>query len=85
MSFWLHNLACHWLSKLLNVSDHTEVRLTKGNSSFEGRIEVKYNGHWGNVCATEFGENDARVVCRMLGFETRYILLVLTTKRKVQT
>ncbi|CAC5364415.1 unnamed protein product [Mytilus coruscus] len=55
---------------------HTEVRLTNGNSSFEGRLEVKHNGHWGNVCATGFDENDAKVVCRMLGFETRQVDLI---------
>lgn len=58
---------------MFNLSDHSEVRLINGKDSSEGWLKVKYEGKWGNVCATGFGEKDAKVVCRMLGFETRYL------------
>ncbi|XP_049832899.1 serine protease svh-1-like isoform X1 [Schistocerca gregaria] len=45
-----------------------EIRLSGGNSSREGRIEVRYHGLWGTVCDDDFGENEAEVMCRMLGF-----------------
>lgn len=45
-----------------------EIRLSNGNSTREGRIEVRYHGMWGTVCDDDFGKNEAEVICRMLGF-----------------
>jgi len=45
------------------------VRLVDGNKPSEGRVEVQHSGQWGTVCRRGFDTNDARVVCRSLGFE----------------
>ncbi|XP_034934293.1 neurotrypsin-like [Chelonus insularis] len=44
------------------------IRLSGSENDFEGRVEVKILGQWGQVCDDGFGMNDATVICKELGF-----------------
>ena len=45
-----------------------DLRLVDGNSSLEGRVEVCTQGMWGAIHSYAWSVNDAKVVCRQLGY-----------------
>ena len=45
-----------------------EVRLVNGTTLQEGRLEICVNSNWSTVCDNMWGNADARVVCRQLGY-----------------
>ncbi|GAB1869312.1 Neurotrypsin [Camponotus japonicus] len=45
------------------------IRLAGADNSYEGRIEVKILGVWGQVCDDGFGMINADVICKELGFD----------------
>jgi len=44
-----------------------ELKLV-GSFLLEGRVEMCVEGNWGTICDDRWGDNDATVVCRQLGF-----------------
>ena len=44
--------------------------LINGSVPNEGRVEVCVDSVWGSVCDDGWANNDARVVCRQLGYST---------------
>ena len=49
-----------------------QIRLQRGTYSNQGLVEVYCNGEWGTICDDSFGYNEARVVCRQLGYNGYY-------------
>ena len=41
-----------------------------GRIRSEGRVEICFSGNWGTICHYGWGEPDAAVVCRQLGYPT---------------
>lgn len=60
-----------------------------GSHSKEGRLEIFYSGIWGSVCNDDFGQPDATVACRQLGFrygiDSKYIFTNMNTKLTQKT
>ena len=50
------------------VSGEVRVELVDGQNAKEGRVEVIRNGFRGTICDDEWSNEDAQVVCRMLGY-----------------
>ncbi|XP_053569055.1 uncharacterized protein LOC128659456 [Bombina bombina] len=44
------------------------IRLNDGKNPFEGLVEVEYQGMRGSICAKQWSNKDAQVVCRQLGY-----------------
>ena len=57
------------LSTNVNCTDG-DLRLRGGTTSQEGNVEMCYERQWGTVCDRYWGEPDAKVACRQLGFSS---------------
>lgn len=55
---------------------YSGIRL-KGGDGNSGRVEIGFLGLWGTVCDDEFGVDDAKVVCRMLGKSTLVLIKIM--------
>ena len=69
-----HSQACvtNWFFFTNSAGCNVEgaVRLVRGQSSSEGRVDYCSGGAWGAVCDTTWNANSAAVVCRQLGYAT---------------
>ena len=53
------------------ICTNGDVHLVGGTTPLNGRVEVCYNNQWGGVCSpsrSQWGQAQATVVCRQLGY-----------------
>ncbi|XP_007502896.1 scavenger receptor cysteine-rich type 1 protein M130 [Monodelphis domestica] len=71
MNPWIYGLPILFLSAYFITSSvgdsNMELRLTNGSSRCTGRLEVKFQDHWGLVCNDGWSGNEISVICRQLG------------------
>ena len=69
LMYILFEYSTYYIELCLSYSDFISVRLEGGSTPNEGFIEIKgSNGIWGGICDDNWGQPDANVVCRMLGY-----------------
>ncbi|XP_060561518.1 scavenger receptor cysteine-rich type 1 protein M130-like [Ruditapes philippinarum] len=62
---WSNDITCATIGYPLNITD---IRLVNGIGLTDGIVELKVNGTWGQICRNNFNSIDAKVICKMLGF-----------------
>ena len=52
----------------LKECENGAIRLVDGMVANEGRVELCFHNRWGTICDDNWSKNNAKVVCRHLGF-----------------
>ena len=76
--FWAHLMILYLLKVaqahvylFTDPCTNGQLRLAGANVVNEGRVEICMNNMWGTVCDDSWGNADATVVCRQLGYSTQ--------------
>ncbi|XP_025102868.1 deleted in malignant brain tumors 1 protein-like [Pomacea canaliculata] len=74
--YYRHNCAHQEdIGVICNIPGQLTARLVNG-TQWAGRLEILYNGTWSTVCDDDFGKEEAKVACRMMGFSRAEVLQV---------
>ena len=70
-SYYICNYLCTNVCIIVEHINPGTLRLAESKSPNEGKIEMFIGNDWVRVCDDGWGNKEARVVCRQLGFGTR--------------
>ena len=70
LSHSVHNIKVNPSVEIVNCK-LGDIRLVDGNSAMEGRVEVCFGGIWGTICADNWDNSEAGVICYQL-FNSTY-------------
>ena len=51
------------------ISQDVRILDSEGKSSFKGRVDIRYQGMWGTVCAVGLDDSAARIICKQIGYK----------------
>lgn len=59
---------CTCLAFAEPLPTENDLRLVSGSTDTMGRLEIFYDGEWGTICDKDFGQDEADIACRQLGY-----------------
>ncbi len=62
------NILYFIVNKYCGEQQEGVIRLVGGSTVYEGRVEVCSGHEWGTICNRNWGQQEAVVVCRQLGY-----------------
>ena len=65
---YMYMYSAHFLYTPATRCSDGEIRLAGGQLESEGRVEICFNAQFGTICDDGFGQLDAVVACRQLGY-----------------
>ncbi|KAH3861476.1 hypothetical protein DPMN_024406 [Dreissena polymorpha] len=68
-------------SEDIGVDCRTHMRIEQGSTPHDGQVEVNITGIWQPLCADNFTQSEANVICRMLGYSANgsYVMSARST------
>lgn len=65
----LNKASCKLKSVGVDCTDGIRARFVDSAHNFSGRVQVYKDGTWGEICSADLSDNEAKVLCSMMGFK----------------
>uniref|UniRef100_K1PRQ0 Deleted in malignant brain tumors 1 protein n=1 Tax=Magallana gigas TaxID=29159 RepID=K1PRQ0_MAGGI len=65
----LNKASCKLKSVGVDCTNGIRARFVDSAHNFSGRVQVYKDGTWGEICSADLSDNEAKVLCSMMGFK----------------